>query len=72
MDPTLIDHWFSNHPATAEQRQAYDRLWASARPFAQEVNTLVPEGADKTAAIRQLRQAVTAAITAIACHQENK
>ena len=69
MNEKMIDAWFSNHPATPRQRQAYELLWDSVRPVGHLFNRLIPDGEDKKHALLSLRTAVTAAITAIACSE---
>lgn len=63
-----IDHWFTYHRPTEEQIPKYEELRERARSFAQLINELVPECADKTAAIRKLRECVMTANAAIACN----
>ena len=46
---------------------AYAKLRSSALDFAKAINDLVPDCADKTAAIRKLRESVMTANAAIAC-----
>lgn len=70
MDAKLIDHWFTYQPPTPEQIPKYIELREKAREYAHAINRLVPDGADKTAALRQLRLTNMAANTALACHLE--
>jgi len=63
-----IDNWFTYHAPTSDQLAAYEKLRNSAKEFAHLINNLVPECADKTAAIRKLREAVMTANAAIACY----
>lgn len=67
MTDEQIYNWFSYHPPTAEQLLQYESIRASAREFADVINQVVPESADKTAAIRKLRECVMTANAAIAC-----
>lgn len=62
-----IDNWFTYHPPTSDQQVAYEKLRGAARDFANTVNELVPDSADKTAAMRKIREAVMTANAAIAC-----
>lgn len=62
-----LDNWFSYHAPTQEQLAAYSKIRSSARRFAEAINDCVPESADKTAAIRKLRECVMTANAAIAC-----
>ena len=63
-----IDHWFTYHPPRdPDTVDSYRQLRDAARVFAHEVDRLVPDSADKTAAIRKIREAVMTANAAIAC-----
>jgi hypothetical protein len=65
-----IDNWFSYHPPTPEQLVAYNDIRAAAKIYAETVNKHVPDSADKTAAIRKIRESVMAANLAVACYQK--
>lgn len=62
-----LDNWFSYHSPSSDQLVSYAKLRSAAREFAGLINDLVPESADKTAAIRKLRECVMTANAAIAC-----
>ncbi len=62
-----ITHWFSLHPATQEQRDAYRRLCTVGGAFAHAIVDLTPSSADQAAAVRLSRQALMTAIASIAC-----
>lgn len=62
-----LDNWFTYHAPTAEQLVSYNDLRTAARVFAELINSHVPDSADKTAAIRKLRECVMTANAAIAC-----
>lgn len=62
-----LAHWFTHHPPTPEQVVAYGALRAAALAFARTIRDLCPPGADATAAIRKVREAVMTANAAIAC-----
>jgi hypothetical protein len=62
-----IDHLFTYHPPTFEQVPLFGELREAAREFAHVVNRCCPDGADKSAAIRKIREAVMTANAAIAC-----
>lgn len=62
-----IDNWFRYHPPTPSQRERYEALRDAAKTFAQQVLVLTPAGADQSAAIRKIREAVMTANAAIAC-----
>jgi hypothetical protein len=62
-----IDNWFSYHAPTPEQLVAYNDIRIAGRIFAETINKHCPESADKTAAIRKLRECVMTANASIAC-----
>jgi hypothetical protein len=62
-----LNNWFMHHPPTPEQLAAYNDLRTGAKAFAELINNHVPDSADKTAAIRKLRECVMTANAAIAC-----
>jgi hypothetical protein len=64
--PDQITNWFSYHPPVGDQAQTYEIIRAHAREFAHILNSLVPDGADKTAAMRKLREVVMTANAAVA------
>jgi len=61
-----IDNWFTYHPPVGDQAQAYETIRFHARTFAHVINELVPDGADKSDAIRKLRETVMTANAGIA------
>lgn len=63
-----LSNWFSYHAPTPEQLVQYGEIRTAAKVFAEVINRHVPAGADKTAAMRKLRDTVMAANAAIACH----
>lgn len=68
MQVEQIDNWFTYHAPTPEQQKAYELLREKGKELANAINTLVvPESADKTAAMRKLREAIMTANAAIAC-----
>lgn len=68
MQQADIDNWFSYHAPTPEQLKDYDAIRTAGKIFAETINKHVPDSADKTAAIRKLRETVMAANAAIACY----
>lgn len=62
-----IEQWFRYHPPTDEQIECYSRIREEAREFAHTLNSVLPEGPDKTVAIRSLRETVMLANSALAC-----
>lgn len=62
-----IENWFTYHAPSGDDTVAYEKLRSAGKSFAQAINELCPESADKTAAIRKAREAVMTANAAIAC-----
>jgi hypothetical protein len=67
MTTEQIENWFTYHPPTRDDQVVYEKLRSFARAFATAINDLCPESADKTAAIRKVREAVMTANAAVAC-----
>lgn len=65
---TQIDNWFTYHAPNPDQQKAYTDIRAKAKELAELFNTYAPDCADKTAAMRDLRNAVMAMNLAIACN----
>jgi hypothetical protein len=65
-----INNWFTYHAPTPEQLKSYETLRACAKMFAEDFDAAVPDCADKTAAMRKLRETVMAMNLAIACYQK--
>lgn len=65
--PKMLENWFTYHAPTSNQLVAYSKLRNAAHEFAKAINELVPDCADKTAAMRKVREAVMTANAAIAC-----
>lgn len=63
-----IDNWFTYHAPTPEQLVAYSEIRTAAKIYAEVVNKHVPDSADKTAAMRKIRESVMAANLAVACN----
>lgn len=68
MDQSSLDNWFSYHSPNPDQQKAYTDLRAKAKELAEMFNAYAPECADKTAAMRELRNTVMAMNLAIACN----
>lgn len=62
-----LANWFSYHPPLAGQAEQYARIRAAARTFADVIVRECPRSADRTVAIRKLREAVYSANASIAC-----
>ncbi len=65
-----IDNWFQYHSPTALQIAKYSVLRNAAKALAELFDKNVPDCADKTAAMRHLRETVMAMNLAIACNPE--
>lgn len=63
-----IDNWFSYHAPTPEKIETYNTLRIAAKEFAFIFDNYVPDCADKTAAMRKLRETVMAMNLAVACY----
>lgn len=61
-----LDKLFTYHPPKNDQPARYEAIRAKARELAHVINDNCPDSADKTAAIRKLREAVMTANAAIA------
>ena len=70
MNTKIIDNWFTYHKPTEDQIESYSELREMAKVMAQAIDLLVPDGADKSAALRKLRECVMTANAGIACHME--
>jgi hypothetical protein len=63
-----LDNWFEYHSPNPGQVQTYAALRSKAKELAELFNDAVPDCADKTAAIRELRNTVMAMNLAVACY----
>ena len=63
MQQEQLENWFS----TPDQLPRYVAISAAALAFANVVNENAPDSADKTAAIRMIREAAMTANAAITC-----
>jgi len=61
-----IEDVFTYHPPSEEQRQKYEVIRAKAKELAQVLVDELPECADKSAALRKLRESVMTANAAVA------
>jgi hypothetical protein len=64
-----LNNWFSYHAPRPEQVEVYNALRNKAKEFAELFDASVPDCADKTAAMRHLRETTMAMNLAIACYQ---
>jgi hypothetical protein len=65
MTPEIIEEYFTYHAPTDEQIEKLTVVRTFAKALAHTINDNVPECADKTAAIRKLRECVMTANAAI-------
>lgn len=63
-----LDNWFSYHAPRPEQVETYNTLRAKAKELAELFDSVIPDCADKTAAMRYLRETVMAMNLTIACY----
>lgn len=63
-----LTNWFSYHAPNAVSLVHYASLRDKAKEFAELFNAAVPDCADKTAAMRKLRETVMAMNLAVACY----
>lgn len=61
-----LDHIYQYHAPTEEQRGKYEQLRSEAKILASIIEDVCPDGADKSAAHRLLREAVMTANASIA------
>lgn len=66
MDAEHIEKLFTYHSPKGDQPERYGKLREAAKVFAHAINDNCPDSADKTAAIRKVREAVMTANAAIA------
>ena len=62
-----LDRYFQYHAPTKAQINQYHQIHNAAKIFAETINRHVPGGADKSAAIRLVREATMTANAGIAC-----
>ncbi len=65
-----IDRWFSYHAPNDGQLAQYMAIRSAARKFAQALADNAPDCADRTVAIRKVREAVMNANAAVACEEK--
>lgn len=67
MHQDIIDNWFSYHAPDAVAATLYNDIRAAGLACANVINQSCPDSADKTAAIRKLREAIMTANASVAC-----
>ena len=67
-----LRNWFNYHPPHYEdEAERYKRIRQAGHAMALQIFENTPHGADQTAAIRKVREAVMTANMAIACEDGN-
>lgn len=66
-DRAMLDNWFTYHSPTPEQLPKYQDIRDWANHLGLIICSHVPPCADRTAALRKLRECVMTANAAIAC-----
>jgi hypothetical protein len=69
-EKSMIENWFTYHAPTSDDLVAYEKLRNAAKDFANVINELCPDSADKTVAMRKLREATMTANASIACREK--
>lgn len=64
-----LDNLFTYHPATDDQRQRYVSIRVGGKGLAKIMRDCCPPSAERTVAIRKVREAVMYANAAIACNE---
>ena len=67
MTPSDLENFFIYHPPIGNQLPRYQSIRDAGHKLAMEIYQHTPSGADQTAAIRKVREAVMTANAAIAC-----
>ena len=67
-----LKNWFTYHPPVDDEQEGhYVMIAIAGSNFARMIMDETPHGADQTAAIRKVREAVMTANAAIACRDGN-
>lgn len=62
-----VENWFVYHPATDVTGPIHDSIRLEFRQLALNLYDMLPEGPDRTIALRKVQEAMWAANAAIAC-----
>jgi hypothetical protein len=62
-----IDNWFTSHTLTADDAARCAAVREAGKHFAEIIFAACPPSADRTAAVRKVREAVMTANASIAC-----
>ncbi len=66
-DADRLDEWFTYCAPRSDQAERYEEIRASARALAETIIRCCPVSADRTTALRSVRQAVMWGNSSIAC-----
>lgn len=66
-DQDQLENWFTYHPPTADDVERMREIREGAKTLAELITELCPASADRTAAIRKLRECVMTANASIVC-----
>lgn len=66
-----LQNWFMYHAPVGEDVEAYQAIREAGKGLAEAILKNTPSGADQSAAIRKVREAVMTANAARACAKEN-
>lgn len=66
-DQEQLDNWFSYHAPKGDQPARYEALRSAGKEFAKVIVGSCPPSADRTVALRKVREAVMTANASIAC-----
>lgn len=69
-DPNVVDDLFTYHRPRGDQLEKYERVRRAAKALARVLIENCPSSADRSAAIRKVREAVMTANAAIALNGE--
>lgn len=66
-DEAMLVNWFTYHPPEEGQREKYEEIRSWAHHLGMVICNAIPSCADRTVALRKLRECVMTANAAIAC-----
>lgn len=67
-----IENWFAYHEPKGDQVERFELIRKTAKVMASVIVRTVPDCADRTSALRKLRETVMTANSAIACNEFNE
>jgi hypothetical protein len=67
-----IEKWFTYHSPNEDQKRRYEMVRLKAKEFAHIIVRSCPDSADRTAALRMLRECVMTANASIALEENEK